>query len=132
MKIYGTTHDLHSIEDHVMAAYLFSYNNWERLSYTLNKNGVLDRFNTYFADVSVNPEKKRQLCIFIAGITACMHYQPTTIRRLVKEYLKNHEDLDKIYTELIEQSGSNQLRKYYRSSAEGFLIMKVYHLLITG
>lgn len=129
-KLYDSIQQLKTLEDHSLMAALFAYNNWEQLAYHLQKDGTIQQFNAYFMDYENNPQTQRSLRIFIAGMTACMHHLPPRSRNMLRNYLRDGVDLGQLHTLLTEQYGSNQLKKYYRSSAEAYLIMKVYHNLI--
>lgn len=128
-KKYQSFDDLEKLEDHVALATLFAYNNWERLSYLLQSDSTIHKFNNYFADADENDDKKRQLQIFVAGMTACMHHHPPNTNKMIRDWINVNEDLSRIHYECIAQKGNKQLQKYYRSSAEAFLLMKVYHIL---
>lgn len=130
MQIYKEMSELKSLDDHAQLAAIFAYNNWERLSYYLKLDGTLETFNNYFKDYKTDGEKKRKLRILIAGMTAAMHHQPPKAYRMMRNYLKETTDLEKIHHDLIETQGNKQLRKYYRSAAEAYLILKVYHKLV--
>jgi len=129
-KLYKSMDNLKTIEDHILLATLFAYSNWERLSYLLSSDGNLERFNDYFKDYAKDEQKTRTLRLFISGMTACMHHDPPATWKMVRNYLKEAETLDKIHYECIAQQGGKQLRKYYKSSVEAYLIMKVYHELM--
>jgi hypothetical protein len=128
-KIFGKTTDLKTIDDHALAAVLFAYSNWERLSYILKTEGLLKNFNAFFTDFDTNSEKRRILRIFIAGLTACMHHNPPDSFEAIKKYLKQNQDLSKMHYSWISKTDSKQLYKYYRSAAEAYLILKVYDKL---
>jgi hypothetical protein len=125
-KKFKTMDDLITIEDHILVTGIFAYNNWERLSFLLNQDGTLLKFNEWFKDYSSNVQKERKLRIFISGITACMHHDPPETWKMFREYLKSIDNFDKIHYECIAQYGNKQLRKYYTSSVEAYLIMPVY------
>jgi hypothetical protein len=129
-KIFGKTNDLKTIDDHALAAAFFAYGNWERLSFILKTEGLLKNFNTYFTNIENDPEKKRVLRIFIAGVTACMHHNPPASFDAIKKYLKQNQDFSKVHNSWISRDDSKQLYKYYRSAAEAYLILKVYDKLI--
>jgi hypothetical protein len=129
-KKYENFDALKNIKDHVAVSAIFAYNNWERLSYLLQSDSTIHKLNEYFTDSSGDAEKNRKLQIFTAGITACMHHHPPKTNAMVRAYLNKTDDLSNIHYDCIETEGSRQLQKYYRSSAEAFLLMKVYHLLI--
>jgi hypothetical protein len=128
-KKYKSMNDLQSLEDHIFLAALFAYNNWERLSILLHSDGNLSKFNDYFKDYKTVDDKKRKLRLFISGFTACMHHHPPNSWKAVRNYLKSTEKLDNIHYECVDKYGGKQLRKYYQSSVEAYLIMKVYHEL---
>ncbi len=128
-KKFGKTTDLKNIDDHAFAAAIFAYNNWERLSYILKSEGLLKQFNDFFEDAEKNPEKKRMLRIYIAGVTACMHHNPPQTFDAVKNYLKGRHDMTLMHHSWIKKEDSKQLYKYYRSAAEAYLILKVYDKL---
>ncbi len=130
-KKYKSINELQSIEDHIFIATLFAYNNWERLSMLLNSDGTLSKFNDYFKDYKTDAEKKRKLRLFISGFTACMHHHPPNSWKTIRAYLKATKKLDNAHYECINKHGGKQLRKYYRSSVEAYLIMKVYHNLFS-
>jgi hypothetical protein len=128
-KKYKNFDSLKSIEDHVAVSAIFAYNNWERLSYLLQSDSTIHKFNAYFSDNTDDAEKKRKLQILTAGITACMHHHPPATNAMLRAFLNETDDLSRIHYECIKTKGNRQLQKYYRSSAEAFLLMKVYHLL---
>lgn len=128
-KIYKSMDDLETIDDHISAATIFAYNNWERLSILLKHDGTLEKFNNYFADYKNDKEKKRKLRIIISGLTACMHHNPPKSWKIARNYLKGTDSLKNMHYECIKNHGGKQLRKYYKSSVEAYLIMKVYHKL---
>jgi hypothetical protein len=128
-KIFDKTTDLKTIDNHALAAALFAYSNWERLSYILKSEGLLKNFNNFFANTDNDPEKKRILRIFIAGVSACMHHNPPDSFEAIKKYLKQNLDFSKIHCSWISKNDSKQLYKYYRSAAEAYLILKVYDKL---
>ncbi|NJO90758.1 MAG: hypothetical protein HC831_18690 [Chloroflexia bacterium] len=128
-KKYKSMDDLQSLEDHVFLVVLFAYNNWERLSMLLHSDGSLSKFNDYFKDYQTDADKKRKLRLFISGLTACMHHHPPDSWKAVRNYLKSTEKLDNIHYECASNYAGKQLRKYYQSSVEAYLIMKVYHEL---
>ena len=128
-KKYKSMDDLQSIEDHILLATLFAYNNWERLSMLLHSDGNLSKFNDYFKDYKTDADKKRKLRLFISGFTACMHHHPPNSWKAIRNYLKATKKLDKIHYECNNEYNGKQLRKYYQSSVEAYLIMKVYHSL---
>lgn len=128
-KIYKSMDDLEGIDDHINAATIFAYNNWERLSILLKHDGSLEKFNNYFKGYKKDKEKKRKLRILISGLTACMHHNPPKSWKVVRNYLKGTDSLKNMHYECIKKYGGKQLRKYYKSSVEAYLIMKVYHKL---
>ncbi len=128
-KKYKSMDDLQSLEDHIFLAAIFAYNNWERLSILLHSDGNLSKFNNYFKDYKTDADKKRKLRLFISGLTACMHHHPPNSWKSVRNYLKSTEKLDNIHLGCIDKYAGKQLRKYYQSSVEAYLIMKVYHEL---
>lgn len=128
-KIFDKTTDLKTIDDHAIAAAFFAYSNWERLSYILKSEGLLKNFNNYFANAENDTEKKRILRIFIAGVSACMHHNTPDSFESIKKYLKQNQDFTKIHFSWISKNDSKQLYKYYRSTAEAYLILKVYDKL---
>ncbi|MEA2041854.1 MAG: hypothetical protein U9N85_04800 [Bacteroidota bacterium] len=129
-KRFASLSDLKTIDHHNEAAVFFAYDNWERLSYQLKSDSTIYKFNTFFKGIENNLEKKRKLQIFISGMTACLHHHPPNSRKMIRKYLSETDDLNKLHYECIKQKGNKQLRKYYQSSVEAFLIMKVYHKLI--
>ena len=129
-KRYNSMNDLDSIQDHIIAASFFAYDNWERLSYQLQADSSISKFNTYFKNSKTEADKKRKLQIFISGMTACMHHQPSVGRRIIRDYLSETDSLTKLHYDCIQKKGNKQLKKYYRSSTDAFLIMKVYHEFI--
>lgn len=129
-KLYKNMGDLKTVEDHILLATLFAYNNWERLSYLMSLDGSLTTFNEYFKDYSKDEQKTRILRLFISGMTACMHHDPPATWKVIRNYLKEAKTLDKLHYECISEQGGKQLRKYYKSSVEAYLIMKVYHELL--
>lgn len=138
---HGELHTLTSLSDQAEATAYFAYSNWERLSFFMQTYGGLENFNEYFGKTPLSPDRQRELRIWIAGVTACMHHQPIPTWNLAQSYIKVHEDLtgfSYLMFDFGEEEGvpSNpvmlrQLKKYYRSSAEAYLIMKVYHALIS-
>lgn len=128
-KIFRKTTDLKNIENHALAAAFFAYNNWERMSYVLKSAGLLKNFNSYFADSETDSIKKRSLRIFIAGVTACMHHNPPQTFEAVKKYLQGTNDISQIHCSWMKKEDNKQLYKYYRSTAEAYLILKVYDKL---
>ena len=138
---YRAMSELSSLEAQAEAAALLAYSNWERLAFFLQSFGGLENFNQYFSEWEAHPGRKRELGLFIAGTTAAMHHLPKATWNLVQEYIKQHSDLSQLYHDIFDyarenqviqdQASINQLDKYYRSAAEGYLIMKVYHRLIT-
>lgn len=127
---FNSVKTLKNINDHILAATFFAYSNWERLSMVLNRKKVINKFNQYFSDYKTNTEKQKKLRIFIAGITACMHHQPSPTRTFVNNYLSKNKDYDKIHYECIQHYGTGkQLKKYYKSSAQAYLLLKVWHIL---
>ena len=131
-KVYQSMSDLKSIQDHANAAAFFAYYNWEVLSGSLQANDLLKPFNNYFVNEEqdrLNGVKERQIKILIAGLTACLHHQPAKSRRMMRELLASGS-LENIHYRILEMDAAGkQLRKYYRSAAEAYLIMKVYHKL---
>ncbi|MCP4443692.1 MAG: hypothetical protein GY810_32710 [Aureispira sp.] len=128
-KRFETVNDLESIHDHVWVATAFAYNNWERLSYTLQADSTIQKFIDYFSDWEEDATKSRQLRIFITGVTACMHHHPPKTRKIVRAYFKIEDNFETIHYQMIQNGGNAQLLKYYYSSAEAYLIMKIYHKL---
>ncbi len=127
-KAYENTLALKTIDDHASVATYLAYHNWEVLSFKLNKyDSLMTKFLDYYQDVDTNTTKKRSLQILIAGLTACMHHSPQKAQEALIYYLKTNEELFAVHYNLLEMSSMNkQLRKYYRSSAEVYLVMKVY------
>jgi len=136
----GGMGELVSLADHAEVATLFAYVNWRRLASFLQRYGGLDHANAYLAKASQSAEGRRDLRILIAGTTACMHHQPNAAHNVFQAYAKAHEDLSGMYHAMIEEAIEKelftqhperlpQLKKYYRSAAEAYLILKVYHLL---
>lgn len=126
---FKTVNDLETINDHVWAATAFAYNNWERLSYTLQSDNTIEKFIAYFENWEEDANKKRALRIFITGVTACMHHHPPKTRKILRDYLKENDTFENIHYQMIQQGGNAQLLKYYYSSAKAYLIMKIYHKL---
>jgi len=127
-KIFKNMDTLKQIEKQAMAAAFFAYNNWERLSFILQSNKTLTKFNEYFSDYAQNEDKKRQIRIFIAGVSACMHHKPSQTFELVKKHLSSSLSLENIHCAWVT-SDKKQLYKYHRSAAEAYLILKVYNKL---
>jgi hypothetical protein len=128
------------LEDHVLAASMFAYVNWRRLAGFLQRYGGLAEVNTWFAQASQDAAQRRTLRILIAGTTACMHHQPNATYNVFQAYAAAHSDLSEMYHAMIDDAIKRalftqhperlpQLQKYYRSAAEAYLILKVYHLL---
>ena len=124
-KIPKTTGELKNIQDHVNSASAFAYSNWERFIRKLEKNKLLNKFNKKFQGVD---KTKKQT--FIAGITACMHHSPSATMKKTSHYL-GKGDYNKINygVRKISFSEDLQLQKYYDSSAESYLLLKVFHIL---
>jgi len=137
---FGGMGELVSLADHAQVATLFAYVNWRRLASFLQRYGGLDHANADFARASRSAEGRRDLRILIAGTTACMHHQPNAAHNVFQAYAKAHADLSEMHHTMIEEAIEAelftqhperlpQLQKYYRSAAEAYLILKVYHLL---
>jgi len=122
-KIFNSFNDLRTIDDHILATVIFAYNNWERLSFLLQADGTIQKFNSYFSDYSTDKDKTRKLKIFIAGMTACMHHHPPNTFKMLRAYFSETDDLSYIHYKCIKDKGSRQLKKYYKSSVEAYLIM---------
>lgn len=133
---YGSMAELQRLADHALAAALFAYVNWRQMARFLARYGGLDHVNAWFAD----PTRQRDWRILLAGTTACMHHQPNATHNVFQAYAKAHQNLSAmphamieaaIEAELFTQHPERlpQLQKYYRSAAEAYLILKVYHLL---
>ncbi|MDF1551102.1 MAG: hypothetical protein P1P88_24990 [Bacteroidales bacterium] len=129
-KLFKNMGELKTVDDHILLATIFAYDNWERLSYLISLDGSLATFNDYFKDYTKDEQKTRILRLFISGMTACMHHDPPATWKVIRNYLKEAETLDKLHYECISEQGGKQLRKYYKSSVEAYLIMKVYHELL--
>lgn len=137
---YRDMSELGSLQAQAEAAAFFAYNNWERLSIFMQTYGGLTNFNAYFAPSQMTDARQRELRIFIAGVTACMHHQPIPTWNVVQSYVKAHADLGQMHVALFSyaleadvlsrRATVAQLRKYYRSAAEAYLIMKVYQTLM--
>ncbi|GAA4418472.1 hypothetical protein GCM10023187_51910 [Nibrella viscosa] len=121
-KVYESTKDLTTIQDHALAAAIFTYNNWERFSMLLNSRGVLKKFNDEFAD---NIDT-RNLRIFIAGMTACLHHQPPVSMNLLAKKISESDNLSTLYYTCLAKEDNAQLAKVYRSAAEAYLFLKVH------
>jgi len=117
-----TMAELKTLQEHVNAATKFAFINWMTLGESLAKNNALKKFNDGFEKMDT---KGRQ--VLLAGITACMHHLPVVTRTGVVNYVDSQPMTD-MYTTL-PGSLSPQLNKYYRSSAEAYLIMKVFDKL---
>jgi hypothetical protein len=117
-----TVAELETLQDHVNAAVEFAFANWITLGESLRKNSLLKRFNDGFEDMDARGQK-----ILLAGITACMHHLPADTRRGVINYVTNKK-MDNMYFDL-RGSLSPQLNKYYQSSGEAYLVMKVFDVL---
>lgn len=128
-KRYKSIEEINSVDDHVWVATAFAYNNWERLSYSLQADSTIQKFIDYFSDWEENIAKKRTLRILIAGVTACMHHNPPQTWIILRDYLKENNNFEDIHYQMIQNSGNAQLLKYYYSSAKAYLIMKVYAVL---
>jgi hypothetical protein len=128
MKVYRSMSELKSIQDHVNVAAFFAYYNWEMLSFSLQANGLLDQFNSYFRQVETDENKAKELQVLLAGLTAAMHHNPAEARQMLATALRNGAK-EKLYFATM-QNGDKQMRKYFRSAAEAYLILKVYDLLI--
>jgi hypothetical protein len=131
-RVYSAMEDLKTLDDHALMSAIFAYNNWERMSMSLKNDTTILDFVEYFSDYKEDAGKKKELRIFIAGVTACMHHQPGTARQFVRKFMKSDKSMSTIYTDAVGLYGTGQMKKYYRSSAEAYLIMKVYHKLITS
>ncbi len=127
-KVYKSIESLKNTREHADVAAFNSYNNWEIMAFVLEKRGHIEKFTEYFANYKTDRAKAKSLRIFIAGITACMHHEPTTIINLVEKYLKENDDLSDIHYKIMTETDMKKyLKQYYRSSAEAYLLMKVYH-----
>lgn len=111
------------LQHHVSAAVMFAYSNWEILGKILGKKGLLKKFVYAFEKLG---ERERQ--ITIAGLTACMHHLPGTTLKRISWYV-DKGDLRNMHYGIREASLTKQLRKYYDSAAEAYLLMKVFHNL---
>jgi len=118
----ATMAELETLQEHVNAAVKFAFTNWITLGESLAKNDALKKFNDGFEKMDV---KGRQ--VLLAGITACMHHLPGDTRTSVVKYVDSQPMTD-MYTTLPSVL-SPQLNKYYKSSAEAYLIMKVFDKL---
>jgi len=138
---FRTMVDLVTAKDHALAAAIYAYHNWEKLAFFLRDYGGLTHVNRYFRDSSGPTEKRRMLRILMAGTTAAMHHNSPVTRNAFQAYAKRHTDLGRMYRSYISwgreneilNSGLNrldQINKYYRSSAEAYVLMKSYHRLI--
>lgn len=128
-KLFKAVEDLNNIHDHALVAAIFAYYNWEMLSYSLKASGKIDAFNQYFANYATDELLQRKLRILIAGITACMHHQPARSRRMMTQVIAGG-DFEGIHHQiLVTDAADKQLIKYYRSAAEAYLLMKVYHTM---
>jgi hypothetical protein len=123
-KIFNSFNDLRTIDDHILATVIFAYNNWERLSFLIQADGTIQKFNSYFSDYSTDKDKTRKLKIFITGMTACMHHHPPNTFQMLRSFLKETDDLTQIHIHCIEERASPQLKKYYRSSVEATLMLQ--------
>lgn len=114
--------ELRNLQDHVNAAVKFAFANWITMGETLAKNNALKKFNDGFEKMDARGQQ-----ILLAGITACMHHLPAETRSSVVRYV-NSKPMNNMYHNLLG-SLSPQLNKYYRSSAEAYLVMKVFDKL---
>ena len=114
--------ELKTLQDHVNAAIELAFVNWIALGESLEKNNLLKKFNKGFEKMDSRRQK-----ILLAGITACMHHLPADTRTSVIDYVSN-KSMNNMYYDLCS-SLSPQLKKYYRSSAEAYLVMKVFDKL---
>ncbi len=114
------------LRHHANAAAIFAYHNWAVFADVLKNHQVLRAFNTQFPKL---PKRTRQ--IVVAGITACMHHLPAPTRRLTAEYIKSHGTPETLHYALKETAfqAKKQLRKYYDSAAEAYLLVKVFDKL---
>ena len=128
-KKYKSVKELNTIEDHALVAAIFAYYNWEMLSYSLQASGQIETFNRYFSG-RLGKKKRKNLRILIAGLTACMHHKPSTARRMLRQALRLERPGKVHYQILSADASGRQMDKYYRSAAEAYLLMKVYHILV--
>lgn len=127
-KIHKSIEELQNVKEHAEVAAFNSYNNWEIMAFVLEKRGHIKKFNEYFANYKYDTNKRNSLRLFIAGITSCMHHEPTSVINLVEKYIKKHTDLSNIHYKILTETNMKKyLKQYYRSSAEAYLLMKVYH-----
>lgn len=128
-KVYKNMKDLINIHDHAKAATYFAYCNWDYLASSLDEENLLKPFNEYFQDYQRDEEKLRKLRILVAGLTACMHHSSAVTRRMLRESVEA-KNFENIHYQILETASANkQLKKYYKSSAEAYLILKVYQEL---
>ena len=128
-KVYKSMKDLKNIDDHPKAATYFAYCNWDYLASSLDAENLLKPFNEYFQDYQKDEEKLRKLRILVAGLTSCMHHSSAVTRRMLRESVEA-KNFENIHYQILETASANkQLKKYYRSSAEAYLILKVYQEL---
>lgn len=114
--------DLRSLQDHVNASVMFAFYNWKLLGNHLAKNNLLKKFNNGFERLD---DKRQQ--IVLAGITSCMHHLPAQTKTRVGYYV-DQRSMDNMHYGIYESLGA-QLDKYYKSAAEAYLTMKVFHTL---
>ncbi len=129
LKQFDSVEKLNGVSDHALVAAIFAYYNWEMLSYSLQASGGIEAFNKQY-DGSLGSDEQRRLRILIAGLTACMHHQPAKARRMLREALQDG-DFNRIHYKILDTpAAGKQMDKYYRSAAEAYLLMKVYHVLL--
>ncbi|GAA4418486.1 hypothetical protein GCM10023187_51940 [Nibrella viscosa] len=131
-KVFGSVEELRTIEDHALAAVLFAYNNWERLSVRLNLNRgeLLTRFNRQYYESG--SEARRNFRIFVAGMTATMHHLPSRAMGILVRRIAAGESVQNLYINYLPAQDATPLRMYYRSAAEAYLYAKVHDKLFKG
>ncbi|GAB3959084.1 hypothetical protein GCM10028805_54520 [Spirosoma harenae] len=128
-RVFTTTKELKTTEQHALAAVLLAYHNWEMLSMSLKNANLLTSFNEQFQ--FANFDMQRNLRIFMAGITACMHHMPAPARRIFVNRMGNNGNLSSMHMDWIKKEDDAQLYKVYHSSAEVYLFLKVYDKLFS-
>ena len=89
----------------------------------------LKAFNQSFGS-RIDEKRIRNLRILIGGMTACMHHSPRKAQEMMVQLLKSVDLTDAHWRVLKTKSSSQQLKKYYRSSSEAYLVLKVYDQLL--
>ena len=109
-----------SLSQHVNAAAMFAYGNFVNLARSVDNGKVLGKLNN-----GLDRMKTREKRIFFSGITACLHHMPSATQSHMKNFLKKNGCSNIQYT--FKDSMGAQLKKYYDSSAEIYMFLKVFH-----